>query len=67
MCKSCSSEDSLWSGVNHYKERSDCLQHFSKLFGRMPLKAVEFRIDPVLYKTEGVARESMAYPDMGEL
>ena len=29
-------------------ERSQCVRHFTRVFGTMPLKTVEFRADPVL-------------------
>ena len=59
-------EDSLWNDPEHYKERDECINIFTMFFGGMPLKAVKFRLDPILYKTD-VGRDIQAYPDMGEL
>jgi len=33
-------------------ERSECINYFTEQYGDMPLKAVQFRADPVLYKDE---------------
>lgn len=40
----------LSADLNHMKERSKCIDKFSEIYGRMPLRKVEFRADPVLYK-----------------
>lgn len=40
----------LSADLNHMLERSKCINKFEKIFGRMPLRKVEFRADPVLYK-----------------
>lgn len=66
VCPSCSSEPSLWSDDQHYIERDECVNIFEQFFGGMPLKAVKFRLDPLLYKT-GVPEKMQDYPDMGEL
>lgn len=31
-------------------ERTQCINKFSSIYGAMPLKSVEFRADPVLFK-----------------
>lgn len=36
----------------HMVERSECINYFTEQYGDMPLKAVQFRADPVLYKDE---------------
>ena len=33
-------------------ERSECINYFTKEYGYMPLKTVQFRADPVLYKDD---------------
>eukprot|EP00118_Oscarella_pearsei_P012672 m.95309 g.95309 ORF g.95309 m.95309 type:complete len:725 (+) comp36844_c0_seq1:28-2202(+) len=49
-CANCTAKESLWSDPSHFHERNVCFNHFVKIFGHMPLKAVEFRADPVLFK-----------------
>ena len=49
-CMNCTAKESLWSDPGHFHERNICFNHFVNVFGRMPLKAVEFRADPVLFK-----------------
>ncbi|CAG0915051.1 unnamed protein product [Notodromas monacha] len=36
--------------ARHMLERSDCVNRFAERFGYLPLRTVEFRADPVLYK-----------------
>ena len=36
--------------ISHLNKRSDCINIFTKIYGRNPLQIVEFRADPVLYK-----------------
>ena len=31
-------------------ERSECINFFTEQYGHMPLRAVQFRADPVLFK-----------------
>ena len=42
----------LISFSGHMVERSECINYFTEQYGGMPLKAVQFRADPVLYKDE---------------
>ncbi|XP_026466226.1 exostosin-2-like [Ctenocephalides felis] len=49
-CPECTNTEMLSADLNHMIERSNCIHRFSELYGTMPLKAVEFRADPVLYK-----------------
>jgi glucuronyl/N-acetylglucosaminyl transferase EXT2 len=46
----CMNTDMLSGVQTHLVERSDCVNMFVEQYGYMPLKAVEFRADPVLYK-----------------
>ena len=63
-CAQCSSNDSLWSESSHFVKRSECLSVFERHFGRMPLRPVEFRVDPVLFQ-ENVPQDEKAYPNVG--
>nr|XP_027195106.1 exostosin-2-like [Dermatophagoides pteronyssinus] len=50
-CPECSKANSLSTDVVHHLQlRSRCIDHFSKIYRMMPLKAVEFRSDPVLFR-----------------
>lgn len=50
-CPECSPSDMLSADViKHLNDRSDCINRFTSVYGLMPLKTVEFRADPVLYK-----------------
>lgn len=49
-CPECVNNEMLSADIGHMVERSQCIDRFAKVFGRMPLKSVEFRADPVLYK-----------------
>lgn len=40
----------LSADLNHMVERSHCIDRFAAVYGRVPLRTVEFRADPVLYK-----------------
>jgi glucuronyl/N-acetylglucosaminyl transferase EXT2 len=40
----------LSSDSAHLLQRSRCVERFARAFGAMPLRAVEFRVDPLLYK-----------------
>ena len=51
-CSQCGRNESLWSETSHFVKRSECLRYFTKQFNYMPLKAVEFRLDPSLYKED---------------
>lgn len=49
-CPECTNVEMLSADVIHMAERSECINKFADLYGLMPLKTVEFRADPVLYK-----------------
>ncbi|CAG2167283.1 unnamed protein product [Oppiella nova] len=50
-CPECTNNDMLSADViQHLNQRSDCINLFAAIYKSMPLKAVEFRADPVLYK-----------------
>ncbi|KAI8791941.1 exostosin-2 [Biomphalaria glabrata] len=64
-CPECVKE-MLSADMSHMVERSECINHFVELYGAMPLKPVEFRCDPVLYKDKlpGVLKK---FKDLGVL
>ena len=64
-CPECA-EVMLSADSGHMVERSACITLFMKLYGSMPLKAVEFRADPVLFKDKlpGVLKK---FNDLGTL
>ena len=45
-------ELSLSGQHNHMVARSECINLFAEKYGYLPLKHVEFRVDPVLYKDQ---------------
>eukprot|EP00794_Sanderia_malayensis_P017248 gene17248-18972_t len=63
ICEQCTSNETLWSETSFIK-RTECLNVFTGLFGNMPLKTVEFRADPALYK-ENTPAEVQEFPDIG--
>uniref|UniRef100_A0A2P2HX98 Exostosin-2 n=1 Tax=Hirondellea gigas TaxID=1518452 RepID=A0A2P2HX98_9CRUS len=64
-CGSCSAGD-LSATEAHMLERSECVNHFSKVFGKMPLNTVEFRADPLLYLDDFPSKLKL-YKEMGSL
>ena len=51
-CLECSNQNSISIDPGHMVERSECINYFTKEYGKMPLKSVQFRADPVLYKDD---------------
>ncbi|CAH1799396.1 unnamed protein product [Owenia fusiformis] len=51
-CPECKNMDMLSADATHLVERSECVHYFTQLYEAMPLKTVEFRADPVLYKDD---------------
>lgn len=50
-CPECINKPMLSSNaITHLNKRSDCINIFTQIYGRMPLQTVEYRADPVLYK-----------------
>ncbi|XP_066901617.1 exostosin-2 [Halyomorpha halys] len=49
-CPECTNTEMLSADLNHMVERSHCIDRFAAVYGRVPLRTVEFRADPVLYK-----------------
>lgn len=65
-CPECVNTEMLSSDLSHMVERSDCINQFTRIYQAMPLKSVEFRADPVLYKDDfpDVLKK---YKDIGSL
>lgn len=49
-CPKCTNTEMLSADLAHMAERTDCINHFSRVYNTMPLKSVEFRADPVLFR-----------------
>ncbi|KAK0166479.1 hypothetical protein PV328_004899 [Microctonus aethiopoides] len=49
-CPECTNTEMLSADLAHMAERTQCINRFSRIYNTMPLKSVEFRADPVLFK-----------------
>jgi len=65
-CPECTNTEMLSADLSHMAERSDCIDRFSAIYGTMPLKSVEFRADPVLYK-DPFPEKLKRFNDIGSL
>ena len=65
-CSECATGGSLSLDQNHMVERSTCMNYFMDLYGMLPLKSVNFRADPVLYKDD-FPDKLKHFPNMGTL
>lgn len=66
-CPECSNNEMLSADVvRHLTERSVCINRFADAFGVMPLKTVEFRADPVLFK-DSLPEKLKKFNDIGNL
>ncbi|XP_022093971.1 exostosin-2-like [Acanthaster planci] len=63
-CPECS--NIISADLTHMVERSECVSEFAKMYGMVPLKTVQYRADPVLYKDD-VPSELKRFPDVGSL
>jgi len=64
---SCENVGMISSAAGHLEERSRCLDMFLKLYGEpCPLKNVQFRADPVLYK-DSLPPAMKKFTDIGSL
>lgn len=57
----------LSTDSGHLKQRTDCLNKFESEFGGITIKTAEFRLDPVLYKIDGVPDSVLSYKNVGPL
>ena len=62
----CENSGMLSASASHLEERSSCLDKFVSMYGHNPLRRVEFRADPVLYKDKFPDTIKM-YKDIGSL
>lgn len=65
-CPECTNTEMLSADLNHMIERSQCIDRFAAIYGRMPLHTVEFRADPVLYK-DSFPEKLKRFNDIGSL
>ncbi|KAJ8921634.1 hypothetical protein NQ315_010543, partial [Exocentrus adspersus] len=65
-CPECTNNEMLSADLGHMVERSQCINKFVRAFGRMPLKTVEFRADPVLFK-DPFPEKLKRFNDIGSL
>ncbi len=56
----------LSADIGHMATRSECITKFTEIYGTMPLKFIEWRADPVLYK-DNVSNSLKRYTDLGSL
>eukprot|EP00090_Calanus_glacialis_P044882 TRINITY_DN8055_c0_g1_i5.p1 TRINITY_DN8055_c0_g1~~TRINITY_DN8055_c0_g1_i5.p1 ORF type:complete len:650 (-),score=220.36 TRINITY_DN8055_c0_g1_i5:129-2078(-) len=63
---SCENAGMLSAATSHLEERSSCLDSFIKIYGHNPLKSVQFRADPVLYK-DSFPDSLKMFKDIGSL
>lgn len=64
--QSCENTGMLSASTSHLVERSSCLNRFLKIYGHNPLKPVQFRADPVLYK-DSFPDSLKLFKDIGSL
>ena len=63
----CYNQDMQLSGDHsHMVTRSECINLFTEKYGYLPLKQVEFRVDPVLFKDE-IPEKHKKYVNIGSL
>jgi len=66
-CPECSNGVILSADLGgHMVERSECISKFAQIYGMMPLRTVDFRADPVLYR-EDFPSEQKWFEDIGSL
>lgn len=65
-CPECTNTEMLSADINHMIERSACIDRFANIYGFMPLKSVEFRADPVLFK-DNFPEKLKRFNDVGSL
>lgn len=65
-CPECVTGGSISLEQSHMVERSTCINEFMNMYGSLPLRAINFRADPVLFMDE-FPDHLKAFPDMGLL
>ena len=66
LTPSCENSGMLSASASHLEERSKCLDQFVSIYGFNPLKTVQFRADPVLFK-ENFPLDVKLFNDIGTL
>ena len=62
----CDNTGMLSQDLSHLARRSQCINKFARAYPRMPLKSVEFRADPVLYRND-LPPSVQVYSDIGKI
>ncbi|XP_050441609.1 exostosin-2 isoform X2 [Adelges cooleyi] len=65
-CPQCTNTEMLSADEGHMATRTWCINQFAEIYGRMPLKLVEYRADPVLYK-DLFPKKLKRYNNVGDL
>uniref|UniRef100_T1JB76 Exostosin-2 n=1 Tax=Strigamia maritima TaxID=126957 RepID=T1JB76_STRMM len=65
-CPECIHTEMLSADLSHMMERSECVNKFAQVYGCVPLKPVEFRADPVLFK-DNFPEKLKRFNDIGSL
>ncbi|RWS02309.1 exostosin-2-like protein, partial [Dinothrombium tinctorium] len=66
-CPECTTVETLSADVvRHLNARSECINKFASIYGSMPLKMIEFRADPVLYR-DSLPEKLKKYNHIGSL
>lgn len=65
-CPQCINTEMLSADITHMVERSECINQFAAIYQNMPLRTVEFRADPVLYK-DNFPSSLKKFNDIGSL
>ncbi|XP_311070.6 exostosin-2 [Anopheles gambiae] len=65
-CPECTNNEMLSADLNHMTERTACINRFAEIYGTMPLRTVEFRADPVLFK-DNFPEKLKRFNDIGSL
>ncbi|XP_033101520.1 exostosin-2-like [Anneissia japonica] len=65
-CPECINNENLSADPKHMEARSECISDFSKIYGIMPLKSVEYRADPVLH-LDTLPQELKRFKDVGDI
>lgn len=64
--RQCTNAEMLSADKNHMIERSECINLFTKIYGTMPLKTVEYRADPVLFR-DNFPEKLKRFNDVGSM
>lgn len=65
-CAECVNGPMISADITHMVERTECINKFTGIYNVMPLKTVEFRADPVLYR-DSIPQKLHRFTDIGNL